>query len=198
MDYLIPLLFGYFLGSIPFGLLVCKACGYGDIRAIGSGNIGATNVLRTGNKLLAFLTLVFDIGKGALAVFLSVRFLGADPAILTGLGAILGHCFPVWLRFKGGKGVAVTLGTLLAAVPIAGAAAIAAWLISAALFRISSLAALIAMIAAPIVTYFIYGGLSAIIAALISMLVFIRHHENIKRILKGSEPRIGKKEKNAV
>ncbi len=195
MDYMSLLLFGYVLGSIPFGLLLCRACGYGDIRKIGSGNIGATNVLRTGNKLLAFLTLLFDAGKGALAVFLSLKFLGAELPILTGLGAILGHCFPIWLKFKGGKGVSTTLGTLLAAVPVAGLAAIAAWLISAFAFRISSLAALIAMVVAPVTTFFIYGGLSAGITAFISLLVFIRHCENIKRLIKGTEPKIGAKKK---
>jgi len=184
----------YLIGSIPFGLLLTKFFAKQDIRDIGSGNIGATNVLRTGNKALAAATLILDGGKGAFAVLFLPLFLpfGALP-LATGLFAMVGHCFPVWLKFKGGKGVATTLGVFLAAVPFVGSAACGAWLASAFLFRISSLAALIAMGIAPILTFFIYGLETAIICKLISLLVFWRHKENIQRLLKGEEPRIGKK-----
>ncbi len=221
MTYFIPALIGYLIGSIPFGLVLCKVFGYGDIRKIGSGNIGATNVLRTGNKLLAFITLILDSGKGAIAVGLAAFFFFYLPnceqalctasippicercinhspvlgLIFTGLFAIIGHCYPVWLKFKGGKGVATTLGTLLAAVPIAGVAACLTWLISAVLFKISSLAALIAMIIAPMVVFFIYGTIPAAIAVLITLLVLWNHRENIKRLLKGEESKINFKKK---
>ncbi|MCD8519863.1 MAG: glycerol-3-phosphate 1-O-acyltransferase PlsY [Alphaproteobacteria bacterium] len=205
--YLLAFLMAYLIGSIPFGLVLTKLAGYGDIRQIGSGNIGATNVLRTGNKLLALATLILDSGKGAFAVIVVGLFYNIhhfyfpaeypwDPAIimaLTGLFAILGHCFPVWLKFKGGKGVATTIGTLLAAVPYAGLAACIVWLLMAFTFRISSLAALTAMAAAPLVTLYFYGVTPAVICALITILVFWRHKDNIKRLLKGEEPRIGKK-----
>ena len=207
---------GYLIGSIPFGLLLCQIFGHGDIRLIGSGNIGATNVLRTGNRILAFATLILDSGKGAfsvLATYAVIDFLG--PAIIdghcegdcdtlvhqtkktcayvAGLAAITGHCFPIWLKFKGGKGVATTLGTLLVAAPIAGFIACATWLISAFIGRISSLAALSAMIMAPFAVYYFYGTLESLLTLCISLLVVIKHHENIKRILKGEEPKIGKK-----
>jgi len=211
----VALLLGYILGSIPFGLVLCKIFGYGDIRNIGSGNIGATNVLRTGNKLLAFITLLLDSGKGAVAVaaahlvfYKSCEFIYciSDPcpcvrypypvslmALIAGFGAIVGHCFPIWLKFKGGKGVATTLGTLLAAVPLAGLITCATWLCSALLGRISSLAAISAMIVAPFATYWFYGKQAALIVLGVSMLVIIKHHENIHRLLKGEEPKIGDK-----
>lgn len=193
MEFILALAFGYLIGSIPFGLVLTRIAGLGDIRTIGSGNIGATNVLRTGNKRLALATLVLDGGKGAAAVLLAYILLGHDAALLAALGAILGHCFPVWLKFKGGKGVATTLGTLLAAVPYAGLIACATWLAMALVFRISSLSALVAVLAAPIATYFIYGTMPAVIALLITALVWWRHTENIRRLLKGQEPKIGKK-----
>ena len=189
------LLFGYLLGSIPFGLVLCKIFGYGDIRKIGSGNIGATNVLRTGNKLLAFLTLVLDSGKGAIAVVIALVFFNVDATMFAGLGAIVGHCFPVWLKFKGGKGVATTLGTLLAAVPVAGVIACLTWICSALIARISSLAAISAMIVVPFATYWFYSTQAALIVLGISVLVILKHHENIRRILKGEERKIGKKKK---
>lgn len=184
----------YIIGSIPFGFMLTKLFSKQDIREIGSGNIGATNVLRTGNKLLALLTLLFDASKGALAIFFLPLVLpyGATP-IAIGLLAIIGHCFPIWLKFKGGKGVATTLGVLLAAVPFAGLAACGVWLAAAFAFKISSLAALIAIGSAPIVVFFIYGGAPAVVCALIAALVFWRHKENIQRLLKGTEPKIGAK-----
>lgn len=198
MIYLLTLLFsalfGYLLGSIPFGLVLCKAAGLGDIRKIGSGNIGATNVLRTGNKPLAFATLLLDSGKGAIAVFFMSLFFDFNAAMVAGLFALLGHCYPVWLEFKGGKGVATTLGTLLALAPILGIVTCIIWLVTALLSRISSLSALIAVGLSPLMAHFIYhnsnlSGLCALIAAL----VYIKHRENIKRILAGTEPRIGNK-----
>ncbi len=190
---LLPLLLGYLIGSIPFGLVLCYIFGYGDIRKIGSGNIGATNVLRTGNKPLALATLVLDSGKGAAAVALAVYFFDFHPALITALGAVLGHCFPVWLKFKGGKGVATTLGTLLAAVPFTGLIACATWLVTAAAFRYSSLSALTALALAPVTAFFLYGVPASVIAFLIAAIVWYRHKDNINRLLKGEEPKIGKK-----
>ena len=182
-------LLAYLVGSIPFGLILTKLFSKQDIRGIGSGNIGATNVLRTGNKLLAAATLILDGLKGALAILVLPLFLdfGAAP-IAIGLFAILGHCFPVWLKFKGGKGVATTLGVLLAAVPWAGVVACVTWGIVAGLFRISSLSALVAVAVAPLATFLIYGAAPAVVTILIALLVFWRHKENIQRLLKGEEP----------
>jgi len=199
------LLIGYFIGSIPFGLLLTKLFTKQDIRNIGSGNIGATNVLRTGNKKLAIATLLLDAGKGALLILLPIHvndpavphYFGNLMALTIGLGAVIGHCFPVWLKFKGGKGVATTLGVLLAAVPYAGLATLGAWIIAALIFRISSLAALIAATIAPIVTLLIYGQETALICGLITILIFVRHKDNIKRTIAGTEPKIGGK-KDAI
>jgi len=192
----------YLLGSIPFGLLLTRAFGIGNLRQIGSGNIGATNVLRTGNKALALATLLLDGGKGGL--FVLALSMIAPPAIMPsaesvayllffGLCAIAGHCFPVWLNFKGGKGVATTLGVFLSVVPPAGIAACLAWLLCAFIFRISSLAALVAVLVAPLITFLIYGLYPAVICVAIAILVYIRHTQNIKRLLKGEEPKIGQK-----
>ncbi len=194
MDIIIFAALAYLLGSIPFGLVLTRMAGYGDIRKIGSGNIGATNVLRTGNKPLALLTLLLDGGKGAIAVLIARYFGGEDAALAAGLFSILGHCFPVWLKFQGGKGVATTLGMFLALAPYTGLVAIGTWLVMAALFRISSLAALIAMISTPVSAYVIYhnpvlAGVSLFVAAF----VWYRHKTNIQRLLKGEEPKIGKK-----
>jgi glycerol-3-phosphate acyltransferase PlsY len=206
MDLLILIILGYALGSIPFGLVLAYLGGYGDIRKIGSGNIGATNVLRTGNKPLAFVTLLLDSGKGAIAVGLSAllihkNILSADGFSATSLyitaafGAIIGHCFPIWLKFKGGKGVATTLGGLLAAMPIAGLGCCALWLITAAISRMSSLSALIALLGAPVFAHMLYGDLLyvSLPTAFITALVWVKHHQNIARIAKGEEPKIGKK-----
>ena len=182
---------GYLLGSIPFGLLLTRLAGLGDIRSIGSGNIGATNVLRTGNKKLAAATLLLDGGKGAAAVLLAGALAGEPAALAAAAGAMLGHSFPVWLGFKGGKGVATALGILLAAAWPVGLAVALVWLVTAYVFRISSLAALLAAgLAAPI-AWALAGGALAVAALFIAALIFIRHEANIRRLLKGEEPRIG-------
>jgi acyl phosphate:glycerol-3-phosphate acyltransferase len=199
MDILLSFLIfglGYGLGSIPFGLVLCFMAGLGDIRKIGSGNIGATNVLRTGHKFLALLTLVLDSGKGAIAVLLSYYFLADSYSILpflAGFAAILGHNFPVWLSFKGGKGVATTLGTLVAVSWPVGLLCCLSWLITAGFTRISSLSALSASFMAPIFMAFFAPVSFVILSYLIFLLVFIRHRHNIDRLWQGSEPRIGKK-----
>lgn len=197
IEIILILFFGYGLGSIPFGLVLCQIFGYGDIRQVGSGNIGATNVLRTGNKFLALATLILDSGKGAIAVGLIFLFFSENTTYLSiaALGAIIGHCYPVWLGFKGGKGVATTFGSLLAAMPFAGVIACGAWLLSAFMFRISSLSALIAITIVPLSAYVFYGSAPSSIGFLIAILVFWRHRENIKRLTKGEEPKIGRKKK---
>ncbi len=191
---------GYLLGSIPFGVLVMKAAGAGDPRAIGSGNIGATNVLRSGRRDLAALTLLGDGGKGAVAVliaWLATRGTEAEPMIvaIAAGAAFLGHLFPVWLGFKGGKGVATFFGTLLAAAWPVGLAAGATWIVMAFLFRISSLAALTAAVLAPLLALFVFDRPLPIayLALFMALLIFVRHQENIRRLLKGEEPRIGGK-----
>ena len=186
-------LLGYLLGSIPFGLLLTRVAGLGDIRGIGSGNIGATNVLRTGNKGLAAATLLLDGLKGAAAVLIArVLVFDQDIALLAGLAAVLGHLFPVWLTFKGGKGVATGLGVLIAAAWPIGLAACAVWLIVAATARLSSLAALAAFAVAPIAALILqdYGVVK--LAFTIAVLVCVRHQANIRRLLAGTEPRIGR------
>lgn len=198
VEYLLAAIIGYGLGSIPFGLVLSKMAGYGDIRSIGSGNIGATNVLRTGNKKLAALTLALDSGKGAIAVLLvKLIFSGnLDAAIITGFCAILGHVFPVWLKFKGGKGVATTLGMLLALTPSIGIIACATWLGMAYLFKYSSLSALIAVLTAPLTAYILHGNINLALACLgITIIVWVKHRSNIQRLLAGEEPKIGDKKK---
>jgi glycerol-3-phosphate acyltransferase PlsY len=188
---------GYLLGSIPFGLLLTKLAGLGDIRNIGSGNIGATNVLRTGRKGLAAATLLLDGGKGALAVLLGNWLFGPDMAIMAGGGAILGHLFPVWLKFKGGKGVATTLGILLALAWPVGVLACLTWLAVAFLFRYSSLSALVATAAA--VGYAAWLGTREEMqfALFLAALVWISHRTNIGRLLRGQEPKIGRGRKDS-
>jgi len=184
---------GYLLGSIPFGLLLTRLRGHGDIRSIGSGNIGATNVLRTGDKKLALATLLLDAGKGALATLLAARWGGDVASLAAGFAAVIGHNFPVWLGFRGGKGVATTLGVLLAVAWPVGIGALVIWIGSAALFRISSLAALIALAASPLLMLAIGNGAGALLATLLAALAVARHHANIRRLLAGTEPRIGAK-----
>ncbi|MBI5121741.1 MAG: glycerol-3-phosphate 1-O-acyltransferase PlsY [Rhodospirillales bacterium] len=193
MESLLAALGGYLLGSVPFGLLLTKAAGLGDIRAVGSGNIGATNVLRTGNKKLAAATLILDGAKGAVAALIAWGLAGEDMALIAGFFAVLGHNFPVWLKFKGGKGVATTLGTLLAVSWPAGLAAIATWLLAAKLGRISSLAALAALGLSPLYAYFFASPRHAALALVLAALGFFRHKANIERLLAGTEPRIGEK-----
>jgi glycerol-3-phosphate acyltransferase PlsY len=189
---IVGLVGGYLLGSMPFGLLLTRFGGYGDIRSIGSGNIGATNVLRTGNKFLALLTLILDGGKGALAVFLGGYFF-LDMAVMAGGGALLGHLFPLYLKFKGGKGVATTLGILIAISWPVGLLACLTWLATAAALRISSLAALVAMLAAPVYAYYFANPQIVEFVGFLAVIVIVRHHANIRRMIKGEEPRIGGK-----
>jgi acyl phosphate:glycerol-3-phosphate acyltransferase len=182
---------GYLFGSVPFGLLLTRAAGLGDIRRIGSGNIGATNVLRTGNKTLAGTTLLFDLLKGAVPVVIASRIAGENAGLWAGLGAVLGHLFPVWLGFKGGKGVATSYGVLIAAAWPVGIAAGAFWLVAAKLLRISSLAALISFALAPLIAWALADTAVVSLALAIAALVYARHHGNIRRLLAGTEPRIG-------
>ncbi len=196
-ELIVALLVGYAFGSIPFGLVITRLGGLGDIRTIGSGNIGATNVLRTGRKDLALATLLLDGGKGAIAVIL-VRILADGPqtealALLAGLGAVIGHNFPIWLKFKGGKGVATTFGLILAAHPIIGLMAIATWLAMALIYRYSSLAALIALVMAPLYALLLSQPMHAAIFAVLAVMGWVRHHANITRLVKGTEPKIGAK-----
>ena len=183
----------YLLGAVPFGIVWARLFGLGDLRQIGSGNIGATNVLRTGNKLAAFLTLICDAGKGAAAVLLARGMIGEDAAQVAGFAAFLGHCYPVYLGFKGGKGVATFLGTLLALAWPVGAACCATWLVTAGLFRISSLAALVAAASGTIWAMALGLPHVTLLTILLATLVWVRHDANIRRLLKGEEPLIGKK-----
>lgn len=184
---------GYLLGSIPFGIVIARALGLGDLRKIGSGNIGATNVLRTGNKPAALATLVLDSFKGAIAVLIARQFAGEDAAQLAGLCAFLGHCFPVWLGFKGGKGVATFLGLLLGLAFPLGLAACATWAAGALLTRISSASALLAAALAPVWAWALGYPSVVVLCGVLAVIVWGRHHANIVRILKGEEPKIGKK-----
>lgn len=226
--YGVAALIGYLLGSIPFGLILTKIGGYGDIRSIGSGNIGATNVLRTGNKKLAIATLLLDGLKGAVAITIVsivytkisalalprcelIECLGECPcdnstlssslnsnasyiSLIAALFALLGHIFPIWLKFKGGKGVATGLGILLTLSWPTGLAAAATWLVTAFLSRISSLSALVAVSLSPLFAYlFSQDAKLSILCAIMAMIIVAKHHSNIKRLLKGEEPKIGKK-----
>jgi glycerol-3-phosphate acyltransferase PlsY len=182
-------LFGYVLGSIPFGLVLTRLAGLGDIRTVGSGNIGATNVLRTGSKKLAAATLLLDGAKGAVAVLIAGLW-GPDMAILAAAGAMLGHCFPVWLKFNGGKGVATALGILIAIAWPVGLLACVTWLVVAALLRYSSLAALTALALAPVYAWYLADPQRMQLALFIAFLVWLRHKTNIVRLLRGQESRI--------
>jgi glycerol-3-phosphate acyltransferase PlsY len=182
---------GYLMGSIPFGMVLAKVMGLGNLRNIGSGNIGATNVLRTGNKTAAALTLIFDAAKGGVAVLVARALAGEDAAQIAALAALLGHCFPVWLGFKGGKGVATFLGIWLALDWRVGVACCLTWLVAAAFWRISSLAALAAAATSTIWALLLTGSQTLLLAGVLTLLVYWRHSANIARIKSGTEPKIG-------
>lgn len=182
---------GYLLGSVPFGVLLTRALGLGDLRSIGSGNIGATNVLRTGNKGAALATLLLDGGKGAAAVLLARWLDGESAALVAGGAAFLGHLYPVWLGFRGGKGVATFLGTVIALAWPLGLGLCAIWLLTATLSRISSLSALVAAASAPVLALAMGRTGLAAVTLFMAALIFLRHHENIARLRAGTEPRIG-------
>jgi acyl phosphate:glycerol-3-phosphate acyltransferase len=190
---LLTAVLAYLLGSIPFGVLVTRAMGLGDLRQIGSGNIGATNVLRTGNKGAALATLLLDGGKGAVAVLLARGLVGEDAAQVAGLAAFLGHLYPVWLGFRGGKGVATFLGVLLALSWMVGIAACLTWLLTAVLTRTSSVAALVAAASSGLWIVALTDGNLLILTLILTVLVYVRHSENLKRIKAGTEPKIGQK-----
>ncbi len=191
--FALALVFGYVLGSIPFGVLLTRAAGLGDVRKIGSGNIGATNVLRTGRKGLAAATLLLDGLKGTAAVVIADHYFGQGPAILAGLGAFVGHLYPVWLKFRGGKGVATFLG-IIAGLSVYGALIFAAlWLAIALLTRYSSLAALVGAIATPVALLALGHPEYAAAAAIMALVIVIKHRSNIKRLSAGEEPKIGAK-----
>ena len=189
---LAALAFGYALGSIPFGLLLTRAAGLGDIRNVGSGNIGATNVLRTGRKGLAAATLLLDGAKGLVAVLIA-RQIGPEAAIAAAAGAVLGHMFPVWLGFKGGKGVATTLGVMGGLAWPVGVLACVLWLLIAAVFRYSSLAALLGVALAALAAWWLSTPAIALLMTVLVPAVWAKHHENIRRLLSGTEPKIGAK-----
>jgi glycerol-3-phosphate acyltransferase PlsY len=184
---------GYLIGSIPFGVVVARVMGLGDLRAIGSGNIGATNVLRMGSKPAAAATLVLDGAKGAVVLLLARVIAGEDTAQLAALGAMTGHCFPIWLRFKGGKGVATFLGILLALAWPVGLASCAAWLITAKISRMSSMAGLLASSASSVLMILLGYPEGYVLTLALTAIVFLRHRENIVRIRAGIEPKIGEK-----
>ena len=187
----IALVVGYLLGSIPFGLLLTRLAGTGDIRSVGSGNIGATNVLRTGRKGLAAATLLGDMLKGTVAVLLMHRLAGTNAGLVAGLGAVLGHVFPVWLGFKGGKGVATYIGVLIAVSWIVALMFGVIWAVVAAVSRYSSLSGLIASALTPVLLYLGVGNKSALLFAVVTVIVWVMHRGNIERLLAGTEPKIG-------
>ena len=183
--------FGYLAGSIPFGILISKFLGLGDLRKVGSGNIGATNVLRTGNKFAAFLTLLLDFLKGVCTVLIIKHFFAQDAVQLSAFCALVGHCFPIWLRFRGGKGVATFLGVAIALSFILGVICCLVWLLVALIRRMSSLASLVSSLSAPIAAIFLGQPNSFVLLSILTVIVFFRHQQNISRIIKGVEPKIG-------
>ena len=193
----LALIFGYLCGSIPFGILLTRFAGGPDLRSIGSGNIGATNVLRTGRKGLAAATLIGDMLKGTVAVLVAGALLGRDFALVAAIGAFLGHLFPVWLRFRGGKGVATYIGVLLGLAWPAAIVFCVIWLAIAALTRYSSLAALIASVAAPVFLWWRGDASAALVFALLSVLLWIMHRGNIGRLASGTEGKIGARSTSA-
>ncbi len=190
---LVALAFGYLCGSIPFGLIFAALSGAGDVRKIGSGNIGATNVLRTGKKWAAAATLIFDAGKGAFAIYVARHFFGDVAGVIAGLGAFFGHLFPVWLKFKGGKGVATFFGIALMLNWMLGIAALLTWIVAALIWRISSLSALVAAALTPLYFLLWHQHLYSALMLLLAVTIFVTHRENIARLLRGEEPRIGAK-----
>ncbi len=186
-------LLGYLLGSVPFGIVITRMLGLGDLRQIGSGNIGATNVLRTGNKPAALATLLLDSGKGAIAVLVARALMDETAAQVAGAAAFIGHLYPIWLGFRGGKGVATFLGTLIALAWPVGLGACAVWLVTALISRISSLSALVAATAAVPLSWLLGHTDLMLLAAALAALIFWRHRSNIARLANGTEPRIGKK-----
>ena len=191
MILLLAVLGGYLVGSVPFGYLLSRMAGLGDIRAIGSGNIGATNVLRTGRKDIAALTLLLDGGKGTLAVLAAAHWAGTAAGLLAGVAAVVGHCTSIWMHGQGGKGVATGLGVILGIAWPVCLACCAAWLLAARLTRRSSAGSLTAFILAPLLTLAWSGPASALAVAAVSAIIFVRHEGNIRRLLAGTEPRIG-------
>ncbi len=190
LSAVLSVVIGYLSGSVPYGLLLTKAAGLGDVRQIGSGNIGATNVLRTGNKTVAAATLLLDGLKGTVPVLLASYLWGAEQGIWAGFGALAGHIFPIWLKFKGGKGVATSIGVLLGLWWPLGLAFIAIWLAMALLLRISSASALLASALVPLLAWYAGRNELALAAAVITLIIWVMHHANIRRLLSGTEPRI--------
>ena len=190
IEILVALLSGYFFGSIPFGLLLTKFVGEGDIRKIGSGNIGATNVLRTGRKSLAAATLILDAGKGAFCVYIIGLYLPDIYIGIAGASAVIGHCYPIWLKFSGGKGVATGLGIIAMLSPISGFLFIVTWIIIAFLFKYSSLSALLAFFVSSIFSFFVEGSDISLAILFMTIITFFRHRENIKRLVSGTESKI--------
>lgn len=192
MQFLITFLAGYLLGSIPFGFLIVHLNGKGDIREIGSGNIGATNVLRTGNKNIALITLLLDGSKAAMALFIFEYFYGVNFGLIAGASALIGHCYPIWLKFRGGKGVATFFGFLVASSWVIAALIGSVWLVVALISRMSSLAAILAAILTPLIAFSFNNSKLAVVSSILAVIIVFRHSENIIRIVKGTESKFGK------
>jgi acyl phosphate:glycerol-3-phosphate acyltransferase len=189
--FVVGFVLAYLIGSIPFGLIVTRLAGAGDLRAIGSGNIGATNVLRTGSKGLAIATLVLDALKGAVPVWLAGRYFGPDMAVVAGLGAVVGHCFPVWLKFRGGKGVATALGVVLVLVPLAALIGLALFVAITAITRYVSLGSILGAASTCVVAYLLGHVQAAELFVVLAALITAKHAGNIRRLLTGSESKLG-------
>ena len=192
MQFLITFLAGYLLGSIPFGFLIVHLNGKGDIREIGSGNIGATNVLRTGNKNIALITLFLDGLKAAMALLIFEYFYGVNLGLIAGAAALIGHCYPIWLKFRGGKGVATFFGFLLASSWVIAAITGSVWFVVALISRMSSLAAILAVILTPLIAFSFNESKLAVVSSILAVIIVFRHSENIIRIFKGTESKFGK------
>ncbi len=190
LPIIVSIVLGYIIGSIPFGLVLTRLAGLGDIRKIGSGNIGTTNVLRTGHKGLALMTLLLDAFKAALVALLCAYFWGRELGFLAGFMAVIGHNFPIWLKFKGGKGVASTLGLMLIMTPLVGITTCLTWLVVALIWHYSSLSALVALAVSPIVSLFTESSAATITYVLLTLLSYYRHRANISRLIHGTESKI--------